>query len=167
MSEGEGLDDPPPQHADDLVMHDDQEDNDEYGEEGMADLSLCDASFSAKDSVPTSDHDRISKCTEGVRLFQDFQIEFLFRVILSFNHMYYFRLNISLPVFMITLSNRRILTLRPPWEFSPLKNSLHYGITSLKLLSCHFLLGIKHSLILSREGLSTLSIIPCQHGRIS
>ena len=35
-------------------------------EEGIADLSLCDASFSAKDSVSTSDHDRISRCTEGV-----------------------------------------------------------------------------------------------------
>ena len=83
MTEGKGLDAPPPQHADDLLMHDDQEqdnddqeqDNDEYGEEGMADLSLCDASFSAKDSVPTSDHNRISKCTEGViRLFQDFSL---------------------------------------------------------------------------------------------
>ena len=41
-------------------------DNDEVVEEGIADLSLCDASFSAKDSVPTSDHDRISRCTEGV-----------------------------------------------------------------------------------------------------
>ena len=37
------------------------------GEEGAADLSLCDASFTAADSVATSDHDRISKCTEEVR----------------------------------------------------------------------------------------------------
>ena len=43
------------------------EENEEGMEEGIADLSLCDASFSAKDSVPTSDHDRISRCTEGVR----------------------------------------------------------------------------------------------------
>lgn len=35
-------------------------------EDGAADLSLCDASFSAADSVATSDHDRISKCTEEV-----------------------------------------------------------------------------------------------------
>ena len=42
------------------------EENEEGMEEGIADLSLCDASFSAKDSVPTSDHDRISRCTEGV-----------------------------------------------------------------------------------------------------
>ena len=42
-------------------------DNDESMEEGIADLSLCDASFSAKDSVPTSDHNKISRCTEGVR----------------------------------------------------------------------------------------------------
>ena len=43
------------------------EELDEGMEEGIADLSLCDASFSAKDSVPTSDHNKISRCTEGVR----------------------------------------------------------------------------------------------------
>ena len=43
------------------------EENEEGMEEGIADLSLCDASFSAKDSVPTSDHNKISRCTEGVR----------------------------------------------------------------------------------------------------
>ena len=67
MSDGEGLA-APSQHADDLVMNDDHEEDVDGDGEGMADLSLCDASFSAKDSVPTSDHDRISKCTEGVRL---------------------------------------------------------------------------------------------------
>ena len=69
MSEGEGLEGPPQQHADDVVMNDEQEQEQdvEDGEE-LANPSLCDASFSAKDSVPTSDHDRISKCTEGVRL---------------------------------------------------------------------------------------------------
>ena len=66
MSEGEGL--APPQHADDAVLSDDHEQDVDEDGEGVADLSLCDASFSAKDSVPTSDHDRISKCTEGVRL---------------------------------------------------------------------------------------------------
>ena len=69
MSEGEGLEGPPQQHADDVAMNDEQEQEQdvEDGEE-LANPSLCDASFSAKDSVPTSDHDRISKCTEGVRL---------------------------------------------------------------------------------------------------
>ena len=43
------------------------DENEEGMEEGIADLSLCDASFSAKDSVSTSDHDRISRCTDGVR----------------------------------------------------------------------------------------------------
>ena len=72
MLEGEdGHDDgPPQQRSDDVVMNNDDDDevqdNVEDGE-GLANLSLCDASFSAKDSVPTSDHDRISKCTEGVR----------------------------------------------------------------------------------------------------
>ena len=67
MSDGEGLA-APSQHADGLVLNDDHEEDVDGDGEGMADLSLCDASFSAKDSVPTSDHDRISKCTEGVRL---------------------------------------------------------------------------------------------------
>ena len=39
------------------------------GEEAAADLSLCDASFSAADSVPTSGHTRVSRCTEGVEHF--------------------------------------------------------------------------------------------------
>ena len=64
MSEG-GLD-APPHDADDVVMSDGEEEVEDG--EGMANLSLCDASFSAKDSVPTSDHDRLSKCTEGVRI---------------------------------------------------------------------------------------------------
>ena len=72
MIEGEGHNDgPPQQRSDDVVMnHDGDEQVQDYVEdgEGLANLSLCDASFSAKDSVPTSDHDRISKCTEGVRL---------------------------------------------------------------------------------------------------
>lgn len=38
-------------------------------EEAVANLSLCDASFSAADSVPTSGHTRISKCTEGLDMF--------------------------------------------------------------------------------------------------
>lgn len=66
MSEGEGL--APPQHADDVILSADHEQDVDENGEGVADLSLCDASFCAKDSVPTSDHDRISKCTEGVRL---------------------------------------------------------------------------------------------------
>ena len=37
--------------------------------EGDADLSLCDASFSAAESVPTSGHTRVSRCTEGVEQF--------------------------------------------------------------------------------------------------
>lgn len=69
--------DAPPQPPDNLAEEDalhtigdneeEMEENEEGMEEGIADLSLCDASFSAKDSVPTSDHDRISRCTEGVR----------------------------------------------------------------------------------------------------
>ena len=64
---------PPDNHAEEDDVHivgdnqEEMEENDEGMEEGIADLSLCDASFSAKDSVPTSDHDRISRCTEGVR----------------------------------------------------------------------------------------------------
>ena len=67
--EREGRDDGP--RPDDVVMNDDDDEqvqDDVEDGEGLANLSLCDASFSAKDSVPTSDHDRISKCTEGVRL---------------------------------------------------------------------------------------------------
>ena len=58
--------------GEDVVMA--AEGEDEAGEDGAdeeeaeaADLSLCDASFSAADSVATSDHDRISKCTEEAR----------------------------------------------------------------------------------------------------
>ena len=120
MLEGEGLDGPP-QHADDVLMGDDHE-QDEADGEGMADLSLCDASFSAKDSVPTSDHDRISKCTEGVRMMRAL---FCKNMILGSN--IDFRLSIFFLVFGITGSTRRILTLRPLWEFSPLKNLLRYG----------------------------------------
>ena len=62
---------PPDNHAEGDALHtigeEEMEENEEGMEEGIADLSLCDASFSAKDSVPTSDHDKISRCTEGVR----------------------------------------------------------------------------------------------------
>ena len=64
---------PPDNHAEEDALHtigdneEGMEENEEGMEEAIADLSLCDASFSAKDSVPTSDHDRISRCTEGVR----------------------------------------------------------------------------------------------------
>ena len=61
---------PPDNHAEEDDVHTNEEameENEEGMEENIADLSLCDASFSAKDSVPTSDHDRISRCTEGVR----------------------------------------------------------------------------------------------------
>lgn len=64
--------------------------------EEAADLSLCDASFSAADSVPTSGHTRLSRCTEKVgSLTFYFQTTYL---LLTFNlHTKYLLLTYFLP----------------------------------------------------------------------